>query len=416
VNLWRLQRPASSRVGCRVPPHFDPTAPRLDVIFVLDTTGSMGSSIDRAKTQVQTVMEQLEARYPDWPVCCNVVSYKDFGDRRHLEHGEFASASDREGMEKLVRFIRGLEPTGGGDHPEDVAGGLEKAIELFNARPEPSLRLAVLIADAPAHGFCESGDRHPKENGVCQRTRTLKAVKQLCGYGDAADQCGAELLVMEVSHGVGRDMLDTWGSTVGALRSTLEVCDLSTGSDTAFREVIAASIEAVCAHAVCPAEEIGADVFVGTDMAVPLAMCTARMAAAQAHLADRLAGGGGNDDGMEVEGAAEEEGGMDSSDDARILKDTTRTRAAGRAVTAYANLVARLMGSAYDPVRAALQGCVREGLFSEIVAAGGTTLAEESVAALLRAGATGRMLREAGYPEPIAERLDQTVLHTLARA
>jgi len=26
------------------------------------------------------------------------------------------------------------------------------------------------------------------------------------------------------------------------------------------------------------------------------------------------------------------------------------------------------------------------------------------------------MLREAGYPEPIAERLDQTVLHTLARA
>ncbi len=71
-------------------------------------------------------------------------------------------------------FIAKQVASGGGDEPEDVAGGLEAATKL---KWQSKARYAIFIADAPAHGkkyhrctceICKSpsgdcyGDSHPK--------------------------------------------------------------------------------------------------------------------------------------------------------------------------------------------------------------------------------------------------------------
>ena len=52
--------------------------------------------------------------------------------------------------------------TGGGDFPEDVQGGFNKALSL-KWRAD-SVKMAFHIADAPGHGkdICDWGDNHPK--------------------------------------------------------------------------------------------------------------------------------------------------------------------------------------------------------------------------------------------------------------
>ena len=47
------------------------------------------------------------------------------------------------------QFLEKLGTKGGIDYPEDVAGGLQKALEQ---KWESKTRYAVIIGDAPAHG------------------------------------------------------------------------------------------------------------------------------------------------------------------------------------------------------------------------------------------------------------------------
>ncbi|KAF5024848.1 hypothetical protein F66182_3087 [Fusarium sp. NRRL 66182] len=116
-----------------------------DLLFLMDTTGSMGSYIDAAKDQVKRIMQDLtEAFYEDAEVRIAVVGYKDHGDQPNIQFIDFTTDVD-----KVRSFIDKLRATGGGDTPEDVLGGIQKAI---NASWKNQTRCVVHIADAPPHG------------------------------------------------------------------------------------------------------------------------------------------------------------------------------------------------------------------------------------------------------------------------
>jgi len=116
-----------------------------DLLFLIDTTGSMMSYIEAAKTQVKSIVSDIkEAFFNEADVRIAVVSYKDHGDNNALQFLDFTPSADT-----VRSFIDELTAHGGGDAPENVLGGIQQAL---NASWQQQTRCIIHIADAPPHG------------------------------------------------------------------------------------------------------------------------------------------------------------------------------------------------------------------------------------------------------------------------
>ncbi|KAK6540225.1 hypothetical protein TWF694_009041 [Orbilia ellipsospora] len=129
-----------------------------DLLFLLDTTGSMGSYIDAAKQQIRSIVSDIKvAFFNEADVRIAVVGYKDHGDSPNIQFLDFTSSVDH-----VLAFLNILQAVGGNDAPEDVLGGVQKAL---GATWKYKTRCIVHIADAPPHGriyhdLGDSGDRY----------------------------------------------------------------------------------------------------------------------------------------------------------------------------------------------------------------------------------------------------------------
>lgn len=112
----------------------------VDIIFVLDTTGSMGSYIDGIKETAIAFAETLEQRNRDYR-----LGLVTFGDEVRESHpftrkvGEFTD------------WISVQWADGGGNDPENPLGALQHAAG-FEFRSEAQ-RVTILITDAAAHQY-----------------------------------------------------------------------------------------------------------------------------------------------------------------------------------------------------------------------------------------------------------------------
>lgn len=120
-----------------------PARPRLDVAFVLDTTGSMGDEIDVVKEKLVSIAKRLSAGQPRPDVRFAVVAFRDRGDAYVTRKLDF----DRN-IERVSGWIRGLGADGGGDEPEDVAAALHATLGLEWDRGAQVARVAFLVGDA----------------------------------------------------------------------------------------------------------------------------------------------------------------------------------------------------------------------------------------------------------------------------
>jgi hypothetical protein len=76
-------------------------------------------------------------------------------------------------MQGLKAFVEALRASGGGD-AEDAAGGLDAVGRLFEGLGQPSVRLCVLLADAPCHGMAGAEkDTYQTHDGMDQVAHTF---------------------------------------------------------------------------------------------------------------------------------------------------------------------------------------------------------------------------------------------------
>ena len=97
----------------------------LELALLLDCTGSMASWIERAKTTLQEIIENVAASCDgklDVKVC--FVGYRDHCDRTRFTIQPFSGD-----IAKVKKFIAGVRADGGGDFPEDVTGGLRQCLD-----------------------------------------------------------------------------------------------------------------------------------------------------------------------------------------------------------------------------------------------------------------------------------------------
>lgn len=117
----------------------------LDVLFLLDATGSMGDEIDRLKTTIDTVAERITALDPAPDVRFAMTLYRDEGDAFVVATYDFTGD-----VEEFQAALEEVVADGGGDYPEALDEGLAAAFsEPTWRRPGDAVQLVFVVADAP---------------------------------------------------------------------------------------------------------------------------------------------------------------------------------------------------------------------------------------------------------------------------
>jgi len=132
------------------PPPVVPIAndePRVEVVFVLDTTGSMGGLIQAAKEKIWSIASTMAAAQPAPEIRMGLVAYRDRGDAYVTRAVDLSSDLD-----SVYATLLDLQAQGGGDGPESVNQALHEAVEdLSWSSGQDTYRVVFLVGDAPPH-------------------------------------------------------------------------------------------------------------------------------------------------------------------------------------------------------------------------------------------------------------------------
>ena len=122
------------------------TRVKLDLLFLIDATGSMSDEIAKLKRSMADVADQI-ARLPEQPdVRYGLVAYRDRGDAFVVRDYDFTYD-----LGDFQRVLDALRADGGGDEPEALNEALDVAVNELSWRAEDTVRLVLLVADAPPH-------------------------------------------------------------------------------------------------------------------------------------------------------------------------------------------------------------------------------------------------------------------------
>lgn len=119
---------------------------RLDLVFLLDTTGSMGDELRRIQQTIDSIAARIDGFNPRPEIRYALVAYKDDGDIYVTRPVAFS-----DDLEQFRNELAQLSADGGGDIPEAVDQALYEGIVRLEWRDEPTVRLAFLVADAGPH-------------------------------------------------------------------------------------------------------------------------------------------------------------------------------------------------------------------------------------------------------------------------
>jgi len=119
--------------------------PLVEVVFVLDTTGSMGDLIAAAKEKIWSIANTLATADPAPEIRMGLVGYRDRGDDYVTTLTPLSDDLDAV-YSRLMQF----QADGGGDTPESVNQALHEAVTRTAWSKNPSTyRVIFLVGDAP---------------------------------------------------------------------------------------------------------------------------------------------------------------------------------------------------------------------------------------------------------------------------
>ncbi len=130
---------------------------QLDIVFVVDNTGSMGPYIQNVKTKILEIIRTIKKEELCHRLRVGLVSYRDHPPEESTYITQKFELSPH--AELIEQNVLLMNASGGGDGPEAVSTALQvmNKMEFLNE----SAKIAVLIGDAPPHGV-EDGDRWPQ--------------------------------------------------------------------------------------------------------------------------------------------------------------------------------------------------------------------------------------------------------------
>jgi hypothetical protein len=121
---------------------------RVEVVFCIDTTGSMGGLIAGAQAKIWSIVNGIVAGKPTPQIKVGLVAYRDKGDAYITQVTDLTSDLD-----SIHQKLFGFKAEGGGDAPEHVNQALDDAVNKISWSPksEKVYRTIFLVGDAPPH-------------------------------------------------------------------------------------------------------------------------------------------------------------------------------------------------------------------------------------------------------------------------
>lgn len=137
--------PAEVPVQARSAPEQEPA--RIEVCFVLDTTGSMGGLIEGAKAKIWSIANEIASARPTPELKVGLVGFRD---RRDHYVTKVTNLTDD--LDAIYAELQQFAAGGGGDTPESVNQALHEAVGKMSWTEEYEvLKIVFLVGDSPPH-------------------------------------------------------------------------------------------------------------------------------------------------------------------------------------------------------------------------------------------------------------------------
>ncbi len=135
--------------------------PKVEVCFVLDTTGSMTGLIEGAKQKIWSIANQMASAKPTPEIRIGLIGYRDRGDEYVTRAYDLTNDIDA-----VYGHLQSFRAGGGGDMPESVNEALQEAVQKMTwSADKKALKIIFLVGDAPPHMDYADGPKYPQ---VCQ--------------------------------------------------------------------------------------------------------------------------------------------------------------------------------------------------------------------------------------------------------
>lgn len=155
-------------------------APKVEVVFCLDTTGSMSGLIEGAKQKIWSIANQIIAGEPKPDLHIGLVGYRDYEDAYVTKIYDL-----NDDLDAVFENLMGFSADGGGDTPEHVNKALHDAVhEIGWSGDEKTLKIVFLVGDCPPHMDYDDGYDYRK---VCRDAVFGDIIVNTVQCGDSTD-------------------------------------------------------------------------------------------------------------------------------------------------------------------------------------------------------------------------------------
>src|SRR5262245_49731374 len=115
--------------------------PEVEVVFCLDTTGSMGGLIDAAKKKIWAICNQIAGGNPTPDLKVGLVAFRDRGDEYITKIIDLT-----DDLDAIHTHLMGFRAKGGGDTPESVNQALHESVTKINwSKNKKTLKIIFLV-------------------------------------------------------------------------------------------------------------------------------------------------------------------------------------------------------------------------------------------------------------------------------
>ena len=183
-------------------------AKSLDLMLVVDTTGSMHDELFYLQAELESVINRAASDNGNIPVRLSVNFYRDDGDEYVVRDFAFT-----ENISQAIADLKAQDADGGGDMPEKVNAALDNAINSHDWS-ENSTKLLFIILDAPPHSDDANAVTAMNDLTAQAAEKGIRIIPILASGGDKE----AEYLMRDVAMKTGGTYLfltDDSGISVG---------------------------------------------------------------------------------------------------------------------------------------------------------------------------------------------------------
>lgn len=141
----------------------------IEIMFVIDTTGSMGDEISYLKAEIDYVIGSVKEAHQEAEIRLALLFYRDLSDDYVTRYFDFTTD-----IAKQKRNLAAQNADGGGDWEEAVEIALDEAVDK-NWSSDNTTKLLFHVLDAPPHFIPDVMNKY--ENAI--RTASSKGIRMI---------------------------------------------------------------------------------------------------------------------------------------------------------------------------------------------------------------------------------------------